>query len=282
MTIYTTSKEKGRFISEDPIKGSMISSQSQNPYVYCMNNPLRFIDPTGMMGDIPDWSLPDDYFNGYVSSVGSLINTVVNTATEFAAGVNHGVAAGTTSASGSAGVPSPGTTYSPSSELGYGSGGGQEYWDNGDINLPVNQVPSEIHVNVGVLIFSLDYSINYNPNTGKVVDRGSISGGGTIGYDALTNTSSPIGWSIMVKNIDVDFDTYLNTPATATLTAGYNFGGEVSLGDSNGDGKLEVFSHGIGINSPGISTSYGAPLISGAIFSNGGVIHNFIDRMRGD
>ncbi len=38
----------GRFISEDPIKGSMLSSQSQNPYVHCMNNPLRFVDPSGM------------------------------------------------------------------------------------------------------------------------------------------------------------------------------------------------------------------------------------------
>jgi len=113
----------------------MLSSQSQNPYVYCMNNPLRYVDPTGMMGDIPDWSLPENYFDGYVNSVGSLINTVVNTATEFASGVNHGLAAGTTSASGSAGVPNPGTTYSPSNEHGYGSDGGQGYWDNGDINL---------------------------------------------------------------------------------------------------------------------------------------------------
>ncbi len=39
----------GRFISEDPIKESMISPQSQNPYVYCMNNPLRYIDPSGML-----------------------------------------------------------------------------------------------------------------------------------------------------------------------------------------------------------------------------------------
>ena len=56
----------------------MISSQSQNPYVYCMNNPLRFVDRTGMMGDIPDWSLPENYFDGYVNSVGSLINNVSN------------------------------------------------------------------------------------------------------------------------------------------------------------------------------------------------------------
>ncbi|NMC58861.1 MAG: RHS repeat-associated core domain-containing protein, partial [Candidatus Methanofastidiosa archaeon] len=42
----------GRFISEDPLKGSMISPQSQNPYVYCMNNPLRYIDPTGLIHEV--------------------------------------------------------------------------------------------------------------------------------------------------------------------------------------------------------------------------------------
>ncbi|NMC59403.1 MAG: RHS repeat-associated core domain-containing protein, partial [Candidatus Methanofastidiosa archaeon] len=46
----------GRFISEDPLKGSMISPQSQNPYVYCMNNPLRFVDPSGMtLADDPGY-----------------------------------------------------------------------------------------------------------------------------------------------------------------------------------------------------------------------------------
>ena len=53
----------GRFISEDPLKGSMISSQSQNPYVYCMNNPLRYVDPTGML-------LTDDpgHVDGYLQT----------------------------------------------------------------------------------------------------------------------------------------------------------------------------------------------------------------------
>jgi len=58
----------GRFISEDPIKGSMLSSQSQNPYVYCMNNPLRFVDPTGMacQHEFRDGGWVDLYENGKI------------------------------------------------------------------------------------------------------------------------------------------------------------------------------------------------------------------------
>ncbi|GEM_PF-3094975 len=58
----------GRFISEDPIKGSMLSSQSQNPYVYCMNNPLRFVDLTGMacQHEFRDGGWVDLYENGTI------------------------------------------------------------------------------------------------------------------------------------------------------------------------------------------------------------------------
>jgi len=39
--------ELGRFISLDPQLGSLSAPQSMNRYVYCVNNPLRFTDPTG-------------------------------------------------------------------------------------------------------------------------------------------------------------------------------------------------------------------------------------------
>ena len=39
----------GRFLSLDPILGKLSMPQTLNRYVYCMNNPLGFIDPTGMI-----------------------------------------------------------------------------------------------------------------------------------------------------------------------------------------------------------------------------------------
>jgi len=71
----------GRFISEDPLKGSMISSQSQNPYVYCMNNPLRFVDPTGMLMSDPHPYVPgtiQTYYGGewhYYSEAGGVVDS---------------------------------------------------------------------------------------------------------------------------------------------------------------------------------------------------------------
>lgn len=39
--------ELGRWLSLDPELGSLSSPQSLNRYVYCVNNPLKFVDPTG-------------------------------------------------------------------------------------------------------------------------------------------------------------------------------------------------------------------------------------------
>jgi RHS repeat-associated protein len=38
----------GRFLSPDPMTGSILSSQSWNPYSYALNQPLRLNDPTGL------------------------------------------------------------------------------------------------------------------------------------------------------------------------------------------------------------------------------------------
>lgn len=37
----------GRFISKDPIKGTLTLPQSQNPYAYALNNPVNLSDPSG-------------------------------------------------------------------------------------------------------------------------------------------------------------------------------------------------------------------------------------------
>ena len=38
----------GRFITPDPGQPNLNDPQMLNPYVYCLNNPLRYVDPTGM------------------------------------------------------------------------------------------------------------------------------------------------------------------------------------------------------------------------------------------
>jgi len=44
----------GRFLSSDPIDGTLREPQSWNRYAYVDNNPLVFIDPTGMYGINPN------------------------------------------------------------------------------------------------------------------------------------------------------------------------------------------------------------------------------------
>ena len=39
--------ETGRFISRDPYKGNVVDPKSLNLYVYCVNNPISYVDPSG-------------------------------------------------------------------------------------------------------------------------------------------------------------------------------------------------------------------------------------------
>jgi RHS repeat-associated protein len=43
----------GRFLSTDPLVSHPGFSQSWNPYSYVLNNPLKFVDPSGFDGDLP-------------------------------------------------------------------------------------------------------------------------------------------------------------------------------------------------------------------------------------
>jgi RHS repeat-associated protein len=40
----------GRFLSVDPYLGGARLPQTQHPYVYCLNNPVLFVDPSGLQG----------------------------------------------------------------------------------------------------------------------------------------------------------------------------------------------------------------------------------------
>ncbi len=45
----------GRFTAPDPVPGSLENPQSWNHYVYGLNSPLAFVDPTGLTAEHCDW-----------------------------------------------------------------------------------------------------------------------------------------------------------------------------------------------------------------------------------
>ena len=47
--------ELGRFITEDTYIGVLTDPQSQNLYIYVMNNPMKYVDPTGMYVEFPSY-----------------------------------------------------------------------------------------------------------------------------------------------------------------------------------------------------------------------------------
>jgi len=60
----------GRFISPDPFVQSLVNTQALNRYSYCMNNPLRYIDPTGFLFE--GWG---DSISSGASSLGNSISS---------------------------------------------------------------------------------------------------------------------------------------------------------------------------------------------------------------
>ena len=53
----------GRFITPDPSQGYLQTLQSQHSYAYCHNNPVNYVDPSGLLSIIGD-----NWRRGYASS----------------------------------------------------------------------------------------------------------------------------------------------------------------------------------------------------------------------
>ena len=66
----------GRFVSQDPIAGELMTPISLNPYLYCLSDPVNIVDPTGM---ILAWL------------AGGIVGAVVNVGMKFAGDVINSV-----------------------------------------------------------------------------------------------------------------------------------------------------------------------------------------------
>ena len=84
----------GRFITEDTYPGELANPQSQNLYLYVVNNPIRYIDPTGNMAEgvaqlkpIFDLSKLTAIFSGIGKTLSSLGSTLISVPTITVTGV---------------------------------------------------------------------------------------------------------------------------------------------------------------------------------------------------
>ncbi len=73
----------GRFLGVDPVIQTKDNSQSFNGYTYCLNNPLKYIDPTGYSRSAIDWSLQYSsvdavFYNNYVDYWGQIQDVFAN------------------------------------------------------------------------------------------------------------------------------------------------------------------------------------------------------------
>jgi len=75
----------GRFIQEDSVTGAFYNPQSLNKYVYCRNNPLRFIDPTGHM-DKTGYYNPETYYDPIIQACMDILDCAIVNADYEASG----------------------------------------------------------------------------------------------------------------------------------------------------------------------------------------------------
>jgi len=84
--------ELGRFLSADPFIQSPMNSQSYNRYSYVMNNPLKYVDPSGYFWDSWDdfvddasdaWDFVSDAWDDAVDSISDAYESLANSATDM-------------------------------------------------------------------------------------------------------------------------------------------------------------------------------------------------------
>lgn len=103
----------GRFIQPDPLLQDPGNLQNCNRYSYVLNNPLKYIDPSGYAGGTPSWERPKRQGTALINDDGTYYHT-------HAADGGGGYGGGTPPATWSA----PDSFYAPTSDGSGGSGGG--------------------------------------------------------------------------------------------------------------------------------------------------------------
>lgn len=70
--------ENGRFISKDPVAGTISNPLTLNPYIYCMSNPINYIDPSSMIAAWLASGIVGSIVNVGAKFAGDVANSIVN------------------------------------------------------------------------------------------------------------------------------------------------------------------------------------------------------------
>jgi len=68
----------GRFLSQDPLPGTALSPQLQDPYPYVANNPVNGVDPRGLLSERANMDLSDELFTS-IGCAGAFESLAVGT-----------------------------------------------------------------------------------------------------------------------------------------------------------------------------------------------------------